>query len=127
MDYKKFFIYSKTNTPLCTLKNISIQYYKFAIQNPELYKMIIHMPSLTEGKLTNAAKEFSSIIYKILNKLGIAKKEQVHFSRSFRSAIHSFITLQEAGFFQSNVPNETSYEYMIDLILKGLINSQKED
>ena len=50
-----------------------------------------------------------------------SKEETIHFVRGFRSALHGFVSLEEAGFFQSAEANEdTSFERLVSRLILTL-------
>ena len=50
-----------------------------------------------------------------------SKEETINFVRGFRSALHGFISLEEAGFFQSTEANvDVSYEQLVLHMISSL-------
>ena len=51
---------------------------------------------------------------------GLSENDIIHFSRTIRSAMHGFVTLEEAGFFGTAVDADESYSYMVKALLQPL-------
>jgi hypothetical protein len=43
-----------------------------------------------------------------------SEEDTVHFVRGFRSALHGFVSLEEAGFFKSAVDADESYRRLVN-------------
>ena len=48
------------------------------------------------------------------------EKDITHFSRTIRSVMHGFVTLEEAGFFGTMVDADESYSYMVKTLIRSL-------
>ena len=50
-----------------------------------------------------------------------SKEDTLHFTRSFRSALQGFVSLEAAGFFQSDEADvDTSYEKLVSRLIATL-------
>ena len=104
------------------LKAMAIAYRKFAKDNPELYKTIIGIPLSDDNVLLKAGPESIQPLYDILLQYRISQDATVHFMRSFRSAMHGFVSLEKAGFLRyQDVNTEESYEKMVDMQIMSLL------
>lgn len=103
-----------------TLYHIAIGYRKFAKENPELYKTIVKIPSTGGSDLIEKGQSLVHSLYPVLEACGLSEKDIIHFSRTIRSAMHGFVTLEEAGFFGTVVDVDESYSYMVKTLLQSL-------
>ncbi|RRJ62853.1 TetR/AcrR family transcriptional regulator [Paenibacillus oralis] len=100
------------------LMEFAVVYRKFALQHPELYKVMINMPSV-HGKehlrmildpMADALKKFSKDGYDNINLL-----------RAYRSMIHGFVSLEITGYFElSNVSIDESFILVVKLFVDSL-------
>ena len=115
-------LYSGTEDtlPFDTLYHIAIGYRKFAKQNPELYKTIVKIPSTGSYDLIEKGQSLVHSLYPVLEACGLSEDDIIHFSRTIRSAMHGFVTLEEAGFFGTAVDADESYSYMVKALIQPL-------
>ena len=115
-------LYSRTEDalPFDTLYHIAIGYRKFAKQNPELYKTIVKIPSTGSYDLIEKGQSLVHSLYPVLEACGLSENDIIHFSRTIRSAMHGFVTLEEAGFFGTAVDADESYSYMVKALIQPL-------
>ena len=120
-------LYSGTEDalPFDTLYHIAIEYRKFAKQNPELYKTIVKIHSAGSSDLIEKGQSLVHSLYPVLEACGLSEKDIIHFSRTIRSAMHGFITLEEAGFFGTMVDADESYSYMAETLIRSLKNEYR--
>ncbi len=105
---------------------IASAYRKFAKENPELYKAILRFPTYNDSNVQEAGHAVVRILYQVMEPYHYSQEETISFVRGFRSALHGFVSLEEAGFFQSTEANvDRSYEQLV-LRLISTINT-KED
>ncbi|MGW8115105.1 TetR/AcrR family transcriptional regulator [Caproicibacterium sp. NSD3] len=108
------------------LMAIASAYRKFAKENPELYKAILRFPTYNDSNVQEAGHAVVRILYQVMEPYHYSQEEMISFVRGFRSALHGFVSLEEAGFFQSTEANvDKSYEQLV-LRLISTINT-KED
>lgn len=89
----------ETDDANMTLLSIAEGYRKFAHENQKLYKTIIKIPSTKDEELMKEGKACLYGLYEALDKFALNDEEKIHFSRSFRSAMHGFVALVKTGFF----------------------------
>ena len=105
---------------------ISSAYRKFAKENPELYKAILRFPDYNDSSVQEAGHAVVRILYQVMEPYRYTKEETINFVRGFRSALHGFISLEEAGFFQSTEANvDKSYEQLVSRLISTL--NKEED
>lgn len=100
---------------------IASAYRKFAKENPELYKAILRFPDCRDQSVQEAGHSVVRILYQVMESYHYSKEETIHFVRGFRSALHGFVSLEEAGFFQSTEADvDKSYEQLISRLIATL-------
>ena len=100
------------------LTAIAFAYRKFAKENPELYKAILRFPDYRDSGVQDAVVR---ILYQVMEPYHYSKENAIHFIRGFRSALHGFISLEEAGFFQDTEADvDKSYEQLVTRFLSTL-------
>lgn len=100
---------------------IAVAYRKFAKESPELYKAILRFPDYSDSGVKEAGHAVVRILYQVMEPYHYSEEETIHFVRGFRSALHGFVSLEEAGFFQGTEANEdTSFERLVSRLLSTL-------
>jgi AcrR family transcriptional regulator len=103
------------------LNAIAFAYRKFAKENPELYKAILRFPDYRDSGVQETGHAVVRILYQVMEPYHYSKENTIHFIRGFRSALHGFISLEEAGFFQGTEANvDKSYEQLVTRFLSTL-------
>lgn len=108
------------------LTAIAVAYRKFAKESPELYKAILRFPDYGDSGVKEAGHAVVRILYQVMEPYHYSKEETIHFVRGFRSALHGFVSLEEAGFFQGTEANEdTSFERLVSRLLSTLTATEE--
>jgi AcrR family transcriptional regulator len=109
------------------LMAISIAYRKYAIENPELYKAILRFPDYNDSGIQEAGHAVVRILYQVMEPYHLSKEDTIHSVRGFRSALHGFVSLEEAGFFQNTQADvNKSYELLISRLISSLNTLEAE-
>lgn len=108
------------------LMAVALAYRKYAKENPELYKAILRFPDYKDSRIKEAGHAVVRILYQVMEPYHYSKEETIHFVRGFRSVLHGFVSLEEAGFFQSA---EADVDESFKLLVLRLISTltEKED
>jgi len=93
------------------LREVALSYRRFAGDHPELYKLFVHSPGLS-GK--QALESVAEILRRILSVYGLSESDETNFIRMFHSAMHGFVSLENAGFFSAQADIADSYNILID-------------
>lgn len=108
------------------LRATAFAYRKFAKENPELYKAILRYPDYDEGEIQETGQTVIRILYQVMEPYHYSKKETILFMRGFRSALHGFVSLEEAGFFKDTEADlDESFEWIVSSLILTL--NAKED
>lgn len=106
---------------------IARAYRIFAKENPELYKAILRFPDYRDDGIQEAGHAVVRILYQVMEPYCLAQPETIHFVRGFRSVLHGFVSLEEAGFFQSSEAEvEQSFEQLIRRFLSTLKTTEED-
>lgn len=109
------------------LMEIARAYRRFAKENPELYKAILRFPAYEDSNIQEAGHAIVRILYQVMEPYHFSKEGTIHFVRGFRSALHGFVSLEEAGFFQdAEADADESFERLISRLISTL-NTVEED
>lgn len=92
---------------------IALAYRQFAAEHPELYRAFIRSASLKSAKPDESYVKAGRVVRQVLGAYRFSEEELTHLSRSMRSALHGFISLEAAGFFQGEASNDESFLHMV--------------
>lgn len=102
------------------LLHMADAYRAYALQNQELYKAIVRMPSYEDEPLKEEAHSIIQELYGALDGFSLNYAEKVHFGRAYRSSMHGFVSLEMNGYFQGAPDAEESYHFLMQQILTAL-------
>jgi AcrR family transcriptional regulator len=102
------------------LMNMAMAYRQFTKETPELYKAILRFPDCHDESTQEAGHAVARILYRVLEPYHFSKEETLHFARGFRSALHGFVSLETAGFFQNG---EADVDESFAQLVSGLIST----
>ena len=109
------------------LTAIAMAYRGFAKENPELYKAILRFPDCHDESTQEAGHAVVRILYQVMEPYNLGKEDTLHFTRGFRSALHGFVSLEAAGFFQSSEANvNESFEQLISGLISTLSSMEAD-
>ncbi len=111
----------KETTGKDALRKFAFSYRSYAKLYPNLYQMIMMIPNLHSEKLNECSFAMMNSLYTALKEFYPKLTDRVNFARMFRSGIHGFINLEQAGYFslpQANV--DDSFQYLTDTLANCL-------
>lgn len=110
------------------LEAVAYAYRGFAQDNPQLYQAILGLPSLGgDDELRKVGRESFQAFRQITNRYQIPREMGVHFSRCYRSALHGFISLMQAGYYANkSVDSEKSFRFLIRGYTQWLASLEEE-
>lgn len=106
------------------LMEIACAYRKFAKENPELYKVILKLPACEDSNIREAGLAIVRIIYQVMEPYRYSEEDTIHFVRGFRSALHGFVSLEEAGFFKVQVDADISFTRLVSGLISTLTTQE---
>lgn len=102
-----------------TLMQIATAYRMFARENPELYKIILNLPSM-HGKML--IRSVLDPMMDALEPLSCSEQEQISLMRAYRSMIHGFVSLETLGYFEyAGLSIDESYQTMICSFIDSIV------
>lgn len=92
----------------------AMAYRKFALENHELYKVFISIPSIKDERVDKAGFDSFHPMWQVIDRYSLPKDDALHFVRALRSVMHGFIELTANGFMQKgSLTRDESYEVII--------------
>lgn len=100
-----------------TLRGFAHAYRRFALDNPDLYRVMTRTPfdPTDPALLAVSARAWSAVVA-----LGVPADEALHAVRALRAAVHGFVDLELAGQVRLGVPADESFEWLVALGIRGL-------
>lgn len=105
------------------LRAIAHAYRAFARRHPSLYAVLLPAPSAESDEEARAA--FAApvrVVAEVLSGLGLPAAEAVPVIRSFRSALHGFVTLEAGGGFGLAADIDDSFDVLVEVVLAGVVS-----
>jgi AcrR family transcriptional regulator len=104
------------------LRAIASAYRSFATEHPGAYATILTTPAEEDDAevYTVFAAQLPPIVA-ALEGMGVDPSEVIDVIRSFRSALHGFVSLEASSGFGLPGDLDRSYELMVDLLLDGVV------
>jgi AcrR family transcriptional regulator len=109
------------------LREIAYAYRRFATKQSELYRVFTSAPTIS-GSENLAA--LANTLRQVLSPFALSKLDETNFIRVFHAALHGFVALEHAGFFQNSaaVTANESFDALVEsqiLILNSYQRSLK--
>lgn len=96
-------------------------YRSFAKEHPGLYAAgLLRAPGPEEAELAAVSNELIEILSAVLAPYDLHGDELIHALRAFRSLAHGFVSLELASGFGIPVDLDTSYHYLVRLLVSSL-------
>lgn len=95
-------------------------YRSYALENPELYKAIVRMPSYEDETLSAEGHSIMGELYASLAQFQLSPVEATNFGRAYRSAMHGFVSLEMNGYFRGDPDAGQSYRFLMGQIVASL-------
>lgn len=104
--------------PAGTLRGFARGYRAWAVANAPMYRLM----ASTEFDPTDAALlALTGRVIGSLAGLELAPGDFIHGVRGLRSVVHGFVDLELAGQFKLAIPAESSFEWLIDAVVRGVV------
>ena len=99
----------------------TIAYRNFAIENAEIYKALIQMPTSQDEHIVKAAFKSFAPLRELVKSYGLSKEKTINYIRGLRAVMHGFVELCNSGFMTSEVVSrDESYEKIMQYYLRTL-------
>ena len=100
-------------------------YRLFAVEHPELYRIIMGVHILRLTVLETEIKKIVAPILTVLSGYGLPEDRQMHYQRILRSIMHGFYAHESTGgFTYTQIDRETSYRLAIQCVA-GALNAER--
>jgi AcrR family transcriptional regulator len=99
------------------LMSIALAHRQFAKENPEIYKIDLIVPSTSRKDVKESASSVVGIILQVMEAYSLGREKTTHFIRGLRSAIHGFVSLEQAGYFTSPVDVDESFITLVKSLI----------
>ncbi len=102
------------------VRAIGMAYRAYAREHPGLYAALQRAPAPDDAAMIAAAADIIAILRAALAPWRLDEVAQVHAIRALRSLAHGFVSLEAAGGFGMPYDLEESYDYALELFIRGL-------
>lgn len=100
--------------------SIANAYRLFAKKRPGLYRAIVSSPDRDNLDLKVAIQKLIAILSMVLEPYHLSASDNTHAIRAFRSLMHGFASLEEAGWFIAPIDREESYQRLVKIFIRGI-------
>ncbi len=103
------------------VRALAESYRRFALAHPELYRLIMQMPSGDNAVLKEAAAMTAEPFMRVLDGYSLSETQKMHANRVLRGIAHGFVSQEMAGYF-SHYPVDLaeSYRLAVQCVIDGL-------
>ena len=98
----------------------AIAYWDFAREHPGLYKSMMLVTRSSDARLQAAAEELLDLVLAVLSGYRLSHEESLHAVRALRSALHGFVSLDEAGQFGMPLDKVQSLRRLVRAVIRGI-------
>jgi len=103
------------------LEKLANAYRAYIKANPGLYWISLSASQPEDDiELKEAQQEIIQIALLVVESLGHQGEQAVHIVRGFRSLVHGFTSLENLGGFGLGPDYETSFQYMVSALIRGI-------
>jgi AcrR family transcriptional regulator len=95
-------------------------YRAYALANPGCYEATLAAPQEADAELQAAIGRLLELLGSILRAWKLDEERTVDAIRAMRSTMHGFLSLERGGGFAMSRDRETSYEWLIEMLIAGL-------
>ncbi|WP_327232581.1 WHG domain-containing protein [Streptomyces sp. NBC_01317] len=99
---------------------IADAYRRWAVDHPGRYAATIRAPAAGDEEDQQASDDALQIFLDVLAGFGLRDARAIDATRTLRSALHGFVTLESAGGFGLPQDVDRSYGYLVDTLIAGL-------
>ena len=96
-------------------------YRRFAFAHPQLYRLIMQIPTGSDAVLKEAAAMTAEPFMRVLAAYSISEQRRMHWQRVLRGLMHGFVSEEQAGYFSHYpVSIAESYKLAVGCAIAGL-------
>ena len=101
------------------VRQLALAYREFAQQRPGLYAATLATPE-GDADIRAAGEAVVATVVAALAGYGFDEATAVHATRSLRSALHGFVSLELAGSFAMAVDPDETFSWLVEALIRGL-------
>jgi AcrR family transcriptional regulator len=94
-------------------------YRQYVVEHPNRYAAFPQTPS-SDPELAAATRRLLDVVLAVLRGYGLDGPAAIHAARCFRATAHGFASLQAAGGFRLPEDLDTTYDYLIGMLIDGI-------
>lgn len=94
-------------------------YRAYALQHPALYRMTLRSTEADDAELQQLGHDLLYILLAIFRPYDFTEQQALHATRSLRSALHGFVSLEIEGGFALALDTDESFQRMLHLLDEG--------
>lgn len=99
---------------------IAVAHRRFASERPGLYAATVPTTEVPDDDIRRAGAAILATVFDALRGYGLDERAAIHATRSLRSAVHGFVSLEASGGFGLDVDVEESFAWMVELVADGI-------
>lgn len=106
---------------------LAVSFRRFALERPELYRLIIQIPSGDDEILKEAAAITAKPFMQVLEDYRIYDDRRMHWQRVLRGMMHGFVSEEQSGYFTHYpISVDESYRIAVCCAIDGLHKEEGE-
>jgi AcrR family transcriptional regulator len=102
------------------VRAIAVAYRRFAHEHPGLYATTVPSIEDADAEVRRVGGEVMGTVLAALSGFDLDDEAAIHATRSLRSAVHGFVSLELSGGFGIPVEVDASFVWLTDLIVAGI-------
>jgi AcrR family transcriptional regulator len=102
------------------VRGIALAYRRFAHEHPGLYATTVPSIEEADAEVQRVGAEVMRTVLTALAGFGLDDAAAIHATRSVRSAVHGFVSLELGGGFGIPVDIDASFAWLTDLLAEGI-------
>jgi AcrR family transcriptional regulator len=103
---------------------ISIAYRTWATEHPGRYAATVRAPAPGDDGDETASREALEVVTTVLDGYGITGDDAIDVTRSFRAALHGFVSLEAAGGFGLPTDVDRSFDRLIHSLVRAITDGR---
>jgi AcrR family transcriptional regulator len=100
-------------------------YRGYATRHPGVYAATLRAPAEEDPELVAASAAAVDVLFAILRGYGLEGDDAIHAARAVRSALHGFVALERGGGFGLPAALDTSFDWMVAALARGLRGGER--
>lgn len=102
------------------VRGMADAYLEFARKHPGLTDAVQRVFDADDENWRQAAARLVDTMVQVFRNYGLNDEEAIHAVRGFRSLVHGFTSLNNAGGFRMAIDVNRSFDFLVDVFLAGL-------